>query len=403
MNATKHLIILFIIALLSGCRQEEESKVTDFVDFFPTKQRDTTGFPGAIVPSGNIRLGPNKPLLPYRQAQAITAFSPSYRKTDTAHTGIYLLPTTSPLQPGASLPSLWASATAAFSPEEETAEPGSYRVRFHNGITTELAVSKNCGMFYFEFPPESTHGMVLFLADQVGAVNETHLEKVNNRTLRGYRKYTLHGKTHVTYFQLECSQDMQAWSGTDTARPLLNGRQINTTPNYTWINFGTTTNKILVKLSTSSSGTNKAADYLVKEMPHWSFDKVKRDAKQQWRRVLNRIKIHSTDRVALHRFYTALYHHHATPHSPASKHVFQALGFHPMYPDSNRYQLGLPAFAKIVIRLDQDRRFVIKTILSKTPAPHTQQILLNNKPLSRPWITRQDIIRGGKLQFILPE
>ena len=51
------------------------------------------------------------------------------------------------------------------------------------------------------------------------------------------------------------------------------------------------TNKILSKVSISSANTEGALANLEKELSHWSFDKVKKDAKQNWKRELQKIRI----------------------------------------------------------------------------------------------------------------
>lgn len=53
---------------------------------------------------------------------------------------------------------------------------------------------------------------------------------------------------------------------------------------------------------------------LEKELPHWSFDKVKRDAKHEWRRELSAIRAEGKNEDQLKVFYTALYHAYTAPY-----------------------------------------------------------------------------------------
>ncbi|MDX2432497.1 MAG: glycoside hydrolase family 92 protein [Bacteroides sp.] len=56
--------------------------------------------------------------------------------------------------------------------------------------------------------------------------------------------------------------------------------------------------------------------------------------------------------------------------------VLSAMGFHPVAPGNNRYQLGSPSFDKVTLKL-------------------------NGKTLSRTWITHDEITAGGILEFIM--
>ena len=79
--------------------------------------------------------------------------------------------------------------------------------------------------------------------------------------------------------------------------------------------------------------------------------------------------------------------------------VFASLGFYPVCPGKPEYALGLPAFDRIVIRLENGRKFTI----SRPPSPPADAVLTNvflgRTPLSRPFITHDDILQGRPLSF----
>ncbi len=103
---------------------------------------------------------------------------------------------------------------------------------------------------------------------------------------------------------MEFSQDVDIWAGNDTLKLLKNGQKLIANQGYAFIDFGTTTNKVLVKVSLSSANCEGAAANLDKELSHWSFDKVKREAKQQWKRILSRIKAEGANKEEMRVFYT---------------------------------------------------------------------------------------------------
>ena len=113
---------------------------------------------------------------------------------------------------------------------------------------------------------------------------------------------------------MEFSQDVDVWAGNDTLKLLKNGQKLVSNQGYAFIDFGTTTNKVLVKVSLSSANCERAAANLDKELSHWSFDKVKRDANHAWKRQLQKIKAEGRNEADLENFYTALYHAYTAPY-----------------------------------------------------------------------------------------
>jgi predicted alpha-1,2-mannosidase len=83
--------------------------------------------------------------------------------------------------------------------------------------------------------------------------------------------------------------------------------------------------------------------------------------------------------------------------------VFSAMGFYPVCPGSNEYQLSSPAFEKVTITLDK-RYYPGKKLLLEA-APGNQygifsSVKMNGKDIE-PAITHEDIRKGGKLEFLL--
>ena len=83
--------------------------------------------------------------------------------------------------------------------------------------------------------------------------------------------------------------------------------------------------------------------------------------------------------------------------------VFSALGFYPVNPCDTKYQLGTPLFKKVIIKLGQDRRFVIKANRENDQYIYVKRVLLNGDPLDRTWITHDEIMNGGELEFELTD
>ena len=81
--------------------------------------------------------------------------------------------------------------------------------------------------------------------------------------------------------------------------------------------------------------------------------------------------------------------------------IFSAMGFYPVNPSDGKYQLGTPMFKKVTIKLGQDRKFVIKANRENNQYIYAKEVLLNGEKLDRTWITHDEIMNGGELEFVL--
>lgn len=322
------LFLFFLIVLFCSCtRKEKEPKITEYVNPFIGTAAHGHCFPGAAVPFGGIQLSPDNPrdgwdwCSGYHYSDSIIS---SFSHLHLSGTGIgdlqdvRFMPVVTRPDTAQHAAQYIRSTYARFSHDNEQAEPGYYRVKLDNGIITELSVTPRCGFHYYQYPDRSSiRAMILDLttARNWDKTTETSLKKVNNRTLQGYRKSSGWAADQRTYFLIEFSQDVEILVGKNTWEPLENGQKITTDSCYAWVDFGCKTDKILAKISISSANIDGAEANLKRELPHWSFDKVKRDAKQQWRKTLSRIKAEGRNEKDLQTFYTALYHAYLAPYT----------------------------------------------------------------------------------------
>ncbi|MBO4614812.1 MAG: GH92 family glycosyl hydrolase [Bacteroidales bacterium] len=81
--------------------------------------------------------------------------------------------------------------------------------------------------------------------------------------------------------------------------------------------------------------------------------------------------------------------------------IFSALGFYPFHAGSAEYVIGTPLFTKAVLHLKNGKDFVISA-QNKTPERiHVKSVKLNGQPLKELCITNQQIMAGGKLEFVM--
>ena len=82
--------------------------------------------------------------------------------------------------------------------------------------------------------------------------------------------------------------------------------------------------------------------------------------------------------------------------------IFSTLGFYPVCPGSNRYDIGSPCVDEACIRFENGKKFTVKVESSgKKENVYIKSVTLNGKTWNHPWITHQDIINGGEMIFVM--
>lgn len=81
--------------------------------------------------------------------------------------------------------------------------------------------------------------------------------------------------------------------------------------------------------------------------------------------------------------------------------VFSALGFYPVTPGLPVYTIGTPLFSYSRICLNNGKLFEIEAENVSDENKYIQSVSLNGVPILKPWITHNEIMKGGKLSFIM--
>lgn len=466
------LLILLVICWAGGCKNSEnELKITEYVNPFSGEGHS----PGAIRPFGGIQLGPEYA----GTGRTITAFSAGSPDNDHPQTTetIRLLPTLTIPDSLQSPACYFRSNLSSYALKNEKAEAGYYGVTLDNGIVTEMTVTDRCGIFYYHYPAAKPHALLIDLncPTHRDSTVETVICQTGDHTLKGYRKSRGQTGKRRIHFVIEFSQNCRILAGKDKFTPIGNGQKFTADSCYIWIDFGQHTDKILAKLSISPANTEGAAANIEKELSHWSFDKVRKDAKQSWKGELMKIRAEGGKETDLNLFYNALYRTYLSPrifsdvngnykgpdgeiHTTARRttqysafparesgrsiypllsitqrkrmpdflrsvskhndlygqttanstrqdagHVLAAIGFYPVDPADEKFQLVPPLFKKILLKTGPEKRFLILANRENEKFIYIEKILLNKKTLNRTWITYDEIMQGGKLEFVLTD
>lgn len=81
--------------------------------------------------------------------------------------------------------------------------------------------------------------------------------------------------------------------------------------------------------------------------------------------------------------------------------VFAAMGFYPVNPASGEYALSAPLFERVEIALPGGKRFVIEAPGASKRNKYIRAATFDGQPLSRPFLTHEQIAGGGVLRFEL--
>ncbi|VGO19558.1 GH92 family glycosyl hydrolase [Pontiella sulfatireligans] len=81
--------------------------------------------------------------------------------------------------------------------------------------------------------------------------------------------------------------------------------------------------------------------------------------------------------------------------------VMSAMGFYPVNPCGGIYVIGSPLLPNVTINLENGKAFQIKAPQVSAENIYIQSATLNGRPLNNVWISHDDVMRGGILEFVM--
>ncbi|PRD49340.1 GH92 family glycosyl hydrolase [Sphingobacterium haloxyli] len=85
----------------------------------------------------------------------------------------------------------------------------------------------------------------------------------------------------------------------------------------------------------------------------------------------------------------------------SSWYVLSALGIYSVCPGTDEYVFGSPVFEKATVKLENGKEFVVIAKNNSAENVYIQSAQLNGVPYDRNFIPYEDIINGGKLEFVM--
>ena len=81
--------------------------------------------------------------------------------------------------------------------------------------------------------------------------------------------------------------------------------------------------------------------------------------------------------------------------------VWSCLGLYPVTPGSAEYAIGSPVFPEAVVHLPGGNTFEVVAKGASEDNKYIQSATLNGEPLTRPFLSHDDVVKGGKLVFVM--
>lgn len=204
-----------------------------------------------------------------------------------------------------------------FDHADEIMEPGYYSVLLKDyKVRAELTATERAGVHRYTFPASDKAYLILDLqhgyGPGAGSCDSAELRQLAPDTLAGGHRTSAWGKNRHAYFTLKVSKrperivyfidDKEVAAPTGTEE--LKGKNVKCV-----LYFKTKANeRILVKTGISGVDAEGAGKNLAAEVTGWEFDRIRRDARETWRKQISKIKVASANEAHKRIFYTALYH-----------------------------------------------------------------------------------------------
>ena len=345
---TAFLVLIAFAGLVPG----QNLRYTQYVNPLIGTQRMGHTFPGATVPWGSVQLSPDTDEQPhniggkynpetYRYCagyqyddREIVGFSHTHF-SGTGHSDLgdfLIMPEAGELklEPGVKGDPK-SGFRSAFSHSTEVAEPDYYKVRLEDDdILAEMTATTRVGFHQYTFERGGDSHVVLDLIHGIynydGKNVWTYARIVNDHTVVGFRQTNGWARTRTVYFAMEFSRPFTHYGYKEFAKqdyrgfwrkfdqyhdfPEMAGKQLRA-----WFDFGKLNagEKIQIKFALSPVSTDRAVANMRSEIPHWDFERVRREGTQAWERELSRIGVSMNSRDDMVSFYTAMYHAMLSP------------------------------------------------------------------------------------------
>lgn len=337
--------MLLALPLLAGA-QQRDALVQYVSPIIGTAKMGHT-FPGATVPFGAVQLSPDTDTIPYavdgRYNGEVYQYCAGYQYKDptivgfshthfsgTGHSDlgdIAIMPTVGAVQlnPGTS-DKPETGYRSRFSHDKETAAANYYRVFLEDPkVTAEMTTSSRVGFHRYTFPKSEQAHIIVDLKSSIYNYDDknvwTVVRVVNDSLITGYMQSNGWARTRTVYFAISFSKPFKNYGAKQHDRnQVYKGfwRKFNQSDNFPDLagqqlkmhfDFSTQeAEQVQLKVALSPVSMKNALENMRAEVPHWDFERVKKEGQDLWEQELQKIKVDMLAKDDYVNFYTAMYH-----------------------------------------------------------------------------------------------
>ncbi|BDD05458.1 GH92 family glycosyl hydrolase [Aureibacter tunicatorum] len=203
-----------------------------------------------------------------------------------------------------------------FTHDREVAEPGYYSVDLLDyNIKAEMTATQRVAYHKYTFPKSDESNIIIDLRDGIGwdLAKDTYIKVLDDKTIEGYRHSTGWANEQNVYFVAQFSKSFEkANLYSDTV--FQNNHELKDQFVKAKFDFNTQDGETIdIKVGISAVSIENARKNIDAEIPHWSFEQTRQEAKDIWNEELSRIEATHSDEERLRTFYTAMYHAFLAP------------------------------------------------------------------------------------------
>ncbi|MGE5497098.1 MAG: GH92 family glycosyl hydrolase, partial [Syntrophothermus sp.] len=319
---------ILIVLLTGSIIYPQRKQPADYVDPMIGTSAHGHTYPGASLPFGLVQLSPDTDRSGWDWCSgyhfsdsSIIGFSHTHLSgTGCADYGdILIMPTTGGLkmEPGDKTKP-GSGYRSSFSHNNETAKAGYYSVLLDSyQIKAELTASLRAGFHRYTFLQEGKANIIIDLIHGIeDRTTDAQITFVNDFVVEGYRRSTGWANNHCVYFRAVFSKPFINAGITDSGKLLNDKNTAKGNQIKSFLTFDVKKNeKILIKVGISHTNIEGARLNVASEIRDWNFDRVRKEAAEEWNRQLSLINIESKDEAKKKVFYTALYHSFLSPNT----------------------------------------------------------------------------------------
>lgn len=325
MKRSVKFLFLFLMAFVPfACLSPKNC--TKQVNVFVGTDAHGHTFPGATMPHGAIQLSPDTRTETWDGCagyhysdKSILGFSHIHFSGVGSGGGadIMLMPTVGEIQLNqGDEKNSQSGYRAAFSHQDEVAEPGYYRVKLEDDITVELTASNRVGFHKYTFNSAPKGNVVLDLVHGINdKIDSLYLNVMSPTQIAGFRHRHAGLDGNLTiWFVAEFSQPMTDFGIYQNEVLQLGKNEAGGKNIKAHFSFDTSRNKeVMVKVALSRVDWDGAQKNLVGEIPDWDFNSIRKNAHDDWNKELSKIDVKGGTEAQRRTFYSALYHTHIHP------------------------------------------------------------------------------------------